>query len=154
MTDVMLHLYGYVFSRTCEHNPDTLVFLKYEMLVDKYANQRNRRPLFGLETFYGQLDRLFLIQFSPNCTYAKVEPSKPIILAAIRNCKLEKADHELESLDIHLFTRYGALDFIDVTSIQALVGRVPCDTAGADWAIIDRSGSLARAVFNAEDDIE
>lgn len=124
------------------------------MLVDKFANQRSRRPVFELETFYGQLERLFLIRFSPDCTYAKVEPSKPIILAAIRNCKLEKADRELDSLDIHLFTNFGALDFIDVTSIQALVGRVPCETPGVDWAIIDRSGSLARAVFNAEDDNE
>jgi len=151
----MLHLCGYVFSRICAHNADILVFLQYEMLVDKYANQRNRCPLFGLETFYGQLDRLFLIQFSPNCTYAKVGSSKPIILAAIRNCKLERLTTNLKAwTPTSSQDRCSRLHFIDVTSIQALVGRVPCDTAGADCAIIDRSGSLARAVFNAEDDIE
>ena len=49
-------------------------------------------------------------------------------------------------LDIHLYSHEGSLDFIDVTSIQALVGRVPCSNAGPKWAVVDRSGALARAV--------
>lgn len=58
---------------------------------------------------------------------------------------------ELERLDIHLYSLEGSLNFVDITSIQALVARVLCSKVGSNWAIVDRSGSLARAVFNNED---
>ncbi|KAJ7474677.1 hypothetical protein B0H11DRAFT_1728327, partial [Mycena galericulata] len=46
-------------------------------------------------------------------------------------------------LDVHFYSRAGALDIIDITTVQALVGRVK-DVSNS-WAIIDRSGVLARA---------
>jgi len=101
-----------------------------------------------LETSYGRLEHIFLIKLRPEClSDAHFSSNEPIILAAIRSCKLETTPVELEKLDIHLYTHEGSLDFIDITSIQALVGRVPCSN-GPKWAVIDRSGTLARAVFN------
>ena len=102
-----------------------------------------------LETSYGRLEHIFLIKLRPEClSDAHFSSNEPIILAAIRSCKLETTSPvELEKLDIHLYTHEGSLDFIDITSIQALVGRVPCSN-GPKWAVIDRSGTLARAVFN------
>ncbi|KAF8160546.1 hypothetical protein K438DRAFT_1619176, partial [Mycena galopus ATCC 62051] len=66
---------------------------------------------------------------------------------AIRNCVLDKDDPKLEPLDIHFYSRLGALEVIDVTSVQFLVGRVK---DSREWAIIDRSGSLARAIWTAD----
>jgi hypothetical protein len=104
------------------------------------------------ETFYGRLEHIFRIECHPeypNNTH--FSSNEPIILAAIRNCKLDTTPVQLERLDIHLYSHEGSLDFVDITSIQALVARVPCSKVGSNWAIVDRSGSLARAVFNNED---
>ena len=50
----------------------------------------------------------------------------------------------------------GKLDIVDITSVQALVGRVKTQVAGGQWAVIDQSGALARAVYddNVDDDNE
>jgi hypothetical protein len=120
------------------------------MLVDKFARKKRRLPEYVLETFYGRLEHIFLIKLSPkSLNNTHFSSDEDIILAAIRSCKLDPAPAELKKLDIHLYTHQGSLDFIDITSIQALVGRIPCP-AGSKWAIIDRSGTLARATFNNE----
>ena len=67
-----------------------------------------------------------------------------MILAAIRTCILEDSNTLLvEALDIHDYTKEGALHVVDVTSVQCLVARVKDEMR---WSILDRSGSLARAV--------
>jgi len=125
------------------------------MLVDKFVRQKRRLPEYVLETFYGSLEHIFLIKFyptaesqSPNDIHSS--SNEEVILAAIRSCKLDTTPAELRKLDIHLYTHDGPLDFIDITSIQALVGRIPCPQ-GSKWAIVDWSGTLARAIFNNED---
>jgi hypothetical protein len=103
-----------------------------------------------LETFYGRLEHIFLIKLPAEClNNTHFSSNEPIILAAIRSCKLDSTPAELGKLDIHLYSHEGSLDFVDITSIQALVGRIPCST-GSKWAIVDRSGTLARAVFDNE----
>ena len=126
------------------------------MLVDKYANVRRRKPVFIRETFYGQLHHIFVIKWPGLCADTRVELEKPIFLVAIRSCKLLKDDPELSKLDIHLYSETGTLDIVDITSFQALVGRVKTQVAGGQWAIIDRSGALARAVYDdsVDDDNE
>ena len=124
------------------------------MLVDKFANQKRRKPVFEAKTFYGQLQHIFVVRFSEMCQNEHVEPEKPIFLVAVRNCKLTTDDPQLARLDIHLYTQTGTLDIIDITSIQALVGRVKSQVSGGAWAIIDRSGALARAVYEEELDAD
>ncbi|KAH6880950.1 hypothetical protein BKA70DRAFT_1391158 [Coprinopsis sp. MPI-PUGE-AT-0042] len=109
-------------------------FVRYEMYVDRHANQRRRKPEYELKTCYGQLEHIFCILF---------------ILAAIRGCVL--TNKTIPGLDIHFYANLGALEVVDITTIQALVGRVPDGSHG--WAIIDRSGNLARAI-GAEDEDE
>ncbi|KAI9430414.1 hypothetical protein H4582DRAFT_2063825 [Lactarius indigo] len=122
-------------------------FVRYVMLVDKFAHAHRRKPVFEPQTFYGSLEHLYLIQFT--CSDTQVDPQKPVILAAIRNCKTkDPGPTDLEGLDIHLYNTTGSLDLVDVTSIQALVGRVEYTVDGGGWAIIDRSGSLACAEWD------
>ena len=124
------------------------------MLVDRFAHMRHRKPMLEPQTFYGQLEHLYLINFV--CSDTRVDPQQPIILAAIRNCKIKDSQPtELDHLDIHLYNMTGSLDLVDITSIQALVGRVQYVVDGGGWAIVDRSGSLARAEWDpTDDDIE
>ncbi len=120
------------------------------MLVDKFAHMKRRKPIYKPQTFYGQLQHIYVVKFSDTCSDARVEPKKPVFLVAIRNCKLETDDTELAKLDIHLYTHTGTLDVVDITSVQALVGRVKVQVSGSGWAIIDRSGALARATYEEE----
>ena len=79
-------------------------------------------------------------------TALKLGDNTEIVLAAIRACEISKS-HDV--LDIHYYMRDGQLDVVDVTSIQALVGRIKDE---GQWAIVDRSGALARAVFDSGSD--
>ena len=121
------------------------------MLVDRFAHMCRHKPKLEPQTFYSQLEHLYLINFV--CSDTRVDPQEPIILAAIRNCKIrDPGPTELEGLDIHLYDTTGSLDLVDVTSIQALVGRVKFTVDSGGWAIIDRSGSLTRAEWDPTDD--
>ena len=109
---------------------------QYEMLVDRFARMHRCKPKLEPQTFYGQLEHLYLINFV--CSDTRVDPQQPIILAAIRNCKIKDPQPtELERLDIHIYNMTGSLDIVDVTSIQALVGQVKYTIDGGGWAIID-----------------
>ena len=121
------------------------------MYVDKFARQRNRNPEYTLQTFYGQLQHLFVIQFESACPRLELNAPTTVILAAIRTCVIEDSNTLLvRALDIHDYTKEGALHVVDVTSVQCLVGRVKDET---QWSILDRSGGLARAI-SADDEAD
>jgi hypothetical protein len=114
------------------------------MYVDKYARRRGRAPEYTLQTFYGQLQHIFVIHFEAACPGLLLDAPTTVILAAIRTCTIEDSNTLLvEALDIHDYTKEGALHVVDVTSVQCLVARVKDEN---QWAVLDRSGSLARAI--------
>jgi hypothetical protein len=114
------------------------------MLVDKYARQARRRPEYELQTFFGQLQHIYLIQFPTACRDLRIDQASTIILASIRTCILNDSVPQLEHLGIKHYSAEGAVHVIDITSLQCLVGRIRDRNR---WAIIDRSGSLARALY-------
>ena len=54
------------------------------------------------------------------------------------------------SLDIHYYSTYSTPLVFDITVIQCLVSRIRI--SDNEWAIIDRSGSLAQAIYEVEDE--
>jgi hypothetical protein len=114
------------------------------MLVDRYARQPSRRPEYELQTFYGQLQHIYAVRFLAACGDLGLKDSTIILLAAIRTCILDASDPQFQGLDIRLYSNEGALHIVDVTSLQCLVGRI---RDRDKWAIIDRSGQLARALY-------
>ncbi|KAJ7105984.1 hypothetical protein C8R44DRAFT_638851, partial [Mycena epipterygia] len=123
---------------------------QYEMLEDKYARNRKRKPKFELKTYYGQLTHIYRVHLPTACKAMAITKPTTYILAAIRVCMLNPTDPQLGGLDIHFYSRHGRLDVIDITSVQCLVGRVK--DLSDEWAIIDHSGSLARAEWQGEED--
>jgi hypothetical protein len=121
------------------------------MLVDVNAEYRNRPEEFELQTFYGQLTHIYRIRFPEACRAINTEGPTTYILAAIRTCVLLPEDQELDGLDVHFYSRTGALDVSDITTVQSLVGRVK--DLSNNWAVIDRSGVLARAEWDGGNDI-
>ena len=99
-------------------------------------------PAYKLKTFYGRLQHLFVVDL-PQEPQAGLERPTTVVLAGITTCKIN-AIHE--ALDIHYYIKESSTEsIIDVTCVQCLVGQV--QYAANRWAIIDRSGSLSRAVW-------
>lgn len=120
--------------------------LQYETLIDKFARQHHMPPAYEKQTFYGRLEHIFVIRI-PHTPALEVDGPTTIVLAALSTCKLESTPSSLNALDIHFYSSLNdTLDIVDIVCLQCLVGRVPMD-GGRQWAIIDRSGNLARAVF-------
>ncbi|KAF9256629.1 hypothetical protein L218DRAFT_975347 [Marasmius fiardii PR-910] len=114
-------------------------FVRYEMFVDKNANNRHAREDFELQTFYGQLQRIYVIRFTEPQPQLKVDCPTTYIMCRIHSCRLQ--DSQIPGLDIHLFDGMGNK-----------VGRVPC--GGNKWAIIDRSGGLAQAEGDDDGEVD
>ena len=107
----------------------------------------------GTVTHYGKLQHILTIALPDNCK--NLQPPGPTnsIFALIHRCDLKQDDPQLSGLDIHFFSKEReSFDVIDITGVQCLVGRVKA--GGKTWAIIDRSGKLARAVYEEMDDEE
>jgi hypothetical protein len=84
---------------------------------------------------------------SPTPRLNIVKPSM-VALAVIRECVLEQGN--AHGLDVHFYHRDGSLQVMDLNCVQCLVGRVRL--ANGNWAILDRSGVLARALYVDEYD--
>ncbi|KAG1906659.1 uncharacterized protein F5891DRAFT_941884 [Suillus fuscotomentosus] len=129
-----------------QHDSRDATFVRYETLIDKFARQHHMPPAYEKQTFYGRLEHIFVIRI-PHTPALKVDGPTTIFLAALSTCKLESTPSSLSALDIHFYSSLNdTLDIVDIVCLQCLVGRVPMD-GGRQWAIIDRSGNLARAVF-------
>ncbi|KAJ7204051.1 hypothetical protein GGX14DRAFT_369096 [Mycena pura] len=137
---------------TAEDSRDA-TYVRYEMLVDKQARFKRRAPELELQTFYGQLTHIYRVHFPTACKPLELDEPTTYILAAVRACVLDPEDAQLQGLDIHFYSRHGHLDVVDITSLQALVGRVQIRETTQDWAVIDRSGVLARAEWLGEDEV-
>ncbi|KAJ6512456.1 hypothetical protein C8R45DRAFT_856656 [Mycena sanguinolenta] len=131
-------------------------FVRYEVYVDKHARQRNRDPVLKPRTFYGQLQKIYLIKLQ-NTEVIQIRKPKLtvpidhcILLVAIRNCEVTGTD---ERLDLHFYSQVKqVVDVVDATALQCVLGRVPDGTTHAngtyrDYGIVDRSGTLARALY-------
>ncbi|TFK58699.1 hypothetical protein BDN72DRAFT_781697 [Pluteus cervinus] len=115
-------------------------FVRYEQLVDKNARRRNAPVDLTPETFYGQLQYLFVVEVPATRDLGLASP-ETLILACIHTCDVEAEN----SLDMHYYKKQGRVEVVDVTTVQCLVGRVKVDKKW--WAIIDRSGGMARPEF-------
>lgn len=106
---------------------------------------------YGPKTYYGQLEHIYTITFPNGCQGLEIPNPTTFILACIHQCTIKAEDPQLTRLDIHLYQEGHDKhpDVTDITTIQCLVGHIRDGPKG--WAIIDRSGSLARATYLGEE---
>ncbi|KAF9472876.1 hypothetical protein BDN70DRAFT_818022 [Pholiota conissans] len=108
-------------------------FVRYELLVDKYARFKNRKPLLELKTFYGQIQYFIVVQIPANDDLS-LATSDTVILASIVRCKT--VSHRTNPLGMESYQTMGGTDVVDIGTIQCLVGRI---FDRGYWTIIDRS---------------
>ncbi|KAL0056826.1 hypothetical protein AAF712_016563 [Marasmius tenuissimus] len=116
-------------------------WVKYDLLVDIHASRRGRLPQFVNKTFYGQLNHLFVVSF-PATPSLGIDNDTTLLLAGIHQCANVK---EGNGLKMPYYSRMGAKEAVDITSVQCLVGRIP--RPSNQWAILDRSGELQRSCY-------
>ena len=100
-----------------------------------------------LHTFYGQLQHIVVVDL-PKSHRLRIKKSETIFLAAIQTCLEPTATSN--GLDLHYYSKMGWIEIVDMNCVQCVVGRVKDLNTTTGWVIIDRSGSLARAVFSEE----
>ncbi|KAI0046026.1 hypothetical protein FA95DRAFT_1583188 [Auriscalpium vulgare] len=121
-------------------------YVRYEVLVDQNARRRKVAPVFEMTTFYGRVQHIFAIRM-PRCVELGIAAPETIFLAGITQCQVE-ATHS--ALDIQYYKQESKTEeIVDIQCIQCLVGRVR-DVGNPRWAIIDRSGSLSRALYEPD----
>jgi hypothetical protein len=119
------------------------------VLVDAEERHHRRAERLVPVTRYGQLLRILGLQLkaSPLLNTTK---TTTILLAVIQSCKLSGSH---ASLDIHYYpdgaAGRGFTEVVDLQCVQCVVARA---LDRKEWGIMDRSGSLARAVFVEGDD--
>ncbi|KAJ7310835.1 hypothetical protein DFH08DRAFT_455990 [Mycena albidolilacea] len=125
-------------------------YVRYQMLVDENARYPRHPIKLKLTTFYGQLTHIYRVHFPSPVPDLAIDEPTTYIFAAVQACNLKPDDTLLHGLDIHFYSGHGHLDVVDITSLQALVGWVPVQSS--EWAVVDRSGVLARAQWLGEDE--
>ena len=115
------------------------LLLQYQLLIDKNAWLANTEPQFVPETFYSQLQHIFVIKM-PAAWQLGISNPEILILGTILTCNIE----EHNSLDMHYYKMHGKTEVVDIMTIQCLVGHIKDH---GSWAIIDRSGNLAQATL-------
>lgn len=118
---------------------------KYELAVDRNARYRNRPTDFVLKTFWGQLRQILVVDINPIPSATPPEmDAQTLLLAVIHTCTIENSHN---ALDIHYYKNHGRKEVVDLDTIQCCVGQVK---DRGRFAIVDRSGPLARAVFTED----
>jgi hypothetical protein len=98
-------------------------------------------PVFKATKYFGQLISIFVVEFPPGII-PSITQSKTHVLTIVgtRDTKTETP------LEIPYYTEPKAANVraVDMTTLMCLVGRIKDQ---GRWAIVDRSGDLARAEF-------
>lgn len=110
------------------------------MLVDRNARNRRMTPEFHPESFFGQLQRIFVVRLPATPDLDLVEPTT-LILALIRQCDIVAHN----SLDMHYYKKLTYTEVVDMGSVQCVVGRI---YDRGCWVILDRSGSMACGYYD------
>jgi len=102
---------------------------------------RNREPIFKGTEYFGQLKTILAIELSPGIVPSITQPTR-VVLAIIG--PRETANETRLSIPYYTEPTKVTPRAVDMNTLMCLVGRIK---DRGRWAIIDRSGDMARAEF-------
>ena len=100
--------------------------------MDRYARQRKRIPEFEVQNFFGQLQRILVLEL-PSTPRLNIAMPTTVILALIREVKATLRN------GIYYYKDFGVEEVVDLSNLQCVVGRI---WDRDQWAIIDRSDNV------------
>ena len=112
-------------------------FLQYTLYVDRHARRKRITPEFEEKTFFGQLNRVLVLELQAAQQLDLTRPTT-IILALIQEVKATLRD------GIYTYKEFcSAEEVVDLKTVQCVVGRVK---DRGMWSIVDRSDNVAAQV--------
>lgn len=111
------------------------------MLRDKYEHIPSRKPEFVPTEYFGQLCKILVAELPARIISSITEP-KTVVLAIIS--PREVTTETPLRIPYYTETITAAPRAVDMNTVMCLVGRIK---DRGRWAIVDRSGDLARAEF-------
>jgi hypothetical protein len=118
---------------------------QYRVKVDVNAAHKNMPINLQWREYFGQLLYVFWIKLPATPPLGQIKTTT-IVFAAIHKCDIVFDDPDLPH--IHYYQQRTHVDIVDITTVKALVGRVPWD---GWWAIIDRGAGLAEPPEGGDD---
>ena len=106
--------------------------LQYTQLVDRHARRPRRTPDFELQNFFGQLNRILVLEL-PSAQQLNLDEPTTVIVAIIREVKATLRN------GIYYYKNFGVDEVVDLSSLHCVVGRI---WDRDEWAIIDRSDNV------------
>jgi len=105
---------------------------QYTLYVDRHARHRRKTPDFEEKDFFGQLNRILVLELPPAPQLDLTEPTT-LILALIQQVKTTLKD------GIYYYKDCGAEEVVDLNTVKCVIGRVK---DRGEWAIVDRSDDV------------
>lgn len=137
--DVVSLLHG---DNRHEENQRIASFCQYELLVDSLAHNRSVAPVLDGKTFFGELERVFLLYLPQNRKINQPE-DEVIVLLDIHSCNTSTDTYGFFQYDKH-----GPREVVDASTLHAVVGRIK---EGATWTFVRRPGVFEHATYTFED---
>ena len=120
----------------------------YEILVDRNAARRNAPEDLQRQVCYGRLESILECVVSASRRLGTTRDTR-YLLVLVTRCKTGGGD---ASHSLVTYTETETSSVIDLSCVGAVVGRMRVGQANSRWAILDRSGDLARTIFTDGDD--
>ncbi|KAG9091075.1 hypothetical protein FS749_000101 [Ceratobasidium sp. UAMH 11750] len=122
------------------------LFIRYELLVDRNADDSDALEELMRVVCYGLVRDIFYVEYIRNqATNNRV----PYLLVCVQECNTGGLDAALPENPIVTYNRLATPEIINFSAVQAAVGRVKVDGQNT-WAIVDQSRGV-HTVFNDED---
>ena len=109
-----------------------LFSFQYTQLVDQHAHRSRKTPDFEPQKFFGQLNRILLLEL-PSAQRLNLDEPTTVIVALIRGVKTTLRN------GIYYYKIFGVDEIVDLDTLQCVVGRI---WDRDEWAIIDRSDNV------------
>ncbi|KAF7773523.1 hypothetical protein Agabi119p4_5690 [Agaricus bisporus var. burnettii] len=97
--------------RQCEDSRDAS-YIKYIQMVDKYAHQPRREPVYTKRFFFGQLKQILVLKL-PSIPQLALDSPSAIVYAVVQSVKVTLTNN------LYSYRDMGAIQVIDLNTIQS-----------------------------------
>ena len=122
--------------------------IQFTALVDINAHRAHTPIHLEKREFFGELRKIIVLHLPASNTVRGLSEPVTLMLAEVAQAL---TDYKGPVASMCFYEKTATPEIIDLASVQCLVGRFQTSTSGKRiWAIIDRSGPLARAEWGGE----
>lgn len=137
-------VYAFEAYRSSEQQRRDATFMEYEQVVDRMRHRRRAAPVFQGRTFFGQLQRIFVIDLPASETLGLREATSYILL------DVHLCNTTLDRYGFAEYTQFGVQEVVDGRALRALVGRI---RDHGRWTFVQRRGEHQTADYTDADEI-